>query len=54
MITIVSGLNWTGECGTATDFTGASAVEAALLVRLVTETFITIYRKIMGNYNDNT
>jgi len=50
----MSGLNWTGGCGTATDFTGASAVEAALLVRLVTETFITIYWKTIVNYNNYT
>lgn len=46
MTATANGLNWTGGCGAATDLTGASAVEAALVVRLVTETFITIYKKI--------
>jgi len=54
MITTVNGLNWTGGCGTATDLTGASAVEAASLVRLVTETFITIYRKKVVQNNNFT
>jgi hypothetical protein len=54
MITIVNGFNWTGGCGAATDLTGASAVEAALVVRLVTETFITICRKTLVNNNNYT
>jgi len=54
MITTVSGLNWIGGCGTATDLTGAGAVEAASFVRLVTETFITIYRKTVVNHNNYT
>jgi len=54
MTATVNGLNWTDGCGAATDLTGASAVEAALLVRLVTETFITIYKKKFVNYSHYT
>lgn len=37
-IITVNGLNGTGGCGMANDLTGAKAVDAILLVRLVTDT----------------